>query len=57
MKSGDINDHDIYKSIRNTTLSVMNHARQEYYNECISENSSDQKKLFQITKSLLNMKN
>ena len=33
----------------------MNHARQEY-NACISENSSDQKKLFQITKSLLNMK-
>ena len=56
MKSGDINYHDIYKSIRNTTLSLMNHARQEYYNECISENSSDQKKLFQITKSLLNMK-
>ena len=56
MKSGDINDHDIYKSIRNTTLSLMNHARQEYYNDCISENSFDQKKLFQITKSLLNMK-
>ena len=44
-KSGDINDHDNYKSIRNTTLSIMNHARQEYYNECISENSSDQKKV------------
>ena len=28
----------------------------EYYNGCIIENASDQKKLFHIAKSLLNMK-
>ena len=56
LKSKDVKDYDDYKAIRNEALSLMNQARHVYYNECINENSSDQKKLFGITKSLLCIK-
>ena len=56
LKSRDQKDYDDYKAIRNEALSLMNQARHEHYNECITVNSTDQKKLFGITKSFLNMK-
>ncbi|XP_041466267.1 uncharacterized protein LOC121416820 [Lytechinus variegatus] len=54
-KSKSVSDLNAFKTARNRTLYVMNKARSKYYTDCITDNSSNQKKLFGITKSLLNM--
>ena len=55
LKSKSEQDYQTYKMARNVTLFVMNRARRKYYSEMIDENSHDQKRLFNVTKSLLNM--
>ena len=42
-----------FKGARNRATFVMNSARCEYYTNLIAENSSNQRNLFRITKSLL----
>ena len=54
-KSKSVSDHNAFKKARNKTLFVMNKARTTYYSDCVADNSSNQRKLFNITKSLLNM--
>lgn len=54
-KSQSVSDHNAFKLARNKMLFVMNNARTKYYTDCITDNSSNQRKLFDVTKSLLNM--
>ena len=55
VKTKSEQDYQNYKTARNVTLFLMNKARRSYYSQMINENSSDQKRLFNVTKSLLNM--
>jgi len=46
-----------FKSQKNKTTYLMNKARREFYTDLVKkDNSSDQKKLFRVTKTLLNMR-
>ena len=55
LKTKSVQDYQYYKTARNVTLFVMNKARRTYYSEMINENSDNQKRLFNVTKFLLNM--
>ena len=44
-----------FKKERNCVVNLMNEARRVYYNQFIEDNSTDQRKLFMASKSLLNM--
>ena len=45
-----------FKKERNRVVNLMNEARRVYYNQFIEDNSTDQRRLFAASKSLLNMK-
>ena len=44
-----------FKKERNRVVNLMNEARRDYYNQFIEDNSTDQRRLFMASKSLLNM--
>ena len=44
-----------FKKERNCVMNLMNEARRVYYNQFIEDNSTDQRRLFMASKSLLNM--
>ena len=44
-----------FKKERNRVVNLMNEARRVYYNQFIKDNSTDQRRLFMASKSLLNM--
>ena len=44
-----------FKKERNRVVNLMNEARRVYYNQFIEDNSTDQRRLFMASKSLLNM--
>ena len=45
-----------FRKERNRVVNLMNEARLVYYNQFSEDNSTDQRRLFAISKSLLNMK-
>ena len=45
-----------FKKERNRVVNLVNEARRVYYNQFIEDNSTDQRRLFAASKSLLNMK-
>ena len=45
-----------FRKERNRVVNLMNEARRVYYNQFIEDNSTDQRRLFAVSKSLLNMK-
>ena len=45
-----------FKKERNRVVNLMNETRRVYYNQFIEDNSTDQRRLFAASKSLLNMK-
>ena len=45
-------DWDAYKTVRNATLHLLNTARRTHHTDLIMENKDNQKKLFNIVKSL-----
>ena len=45
-----------FKKERNRVVNLMHEARRVYYNQFIDDNSTDQRRLFAASKSLLNMK-
>ena len=45
-----------FRKERNRVVNLMNEARRVYYNQFIEDNSTDQRRLFAESKSLLNMK-
>ena len=45
-----------FRKERNRVVNLMNEARRVYYNQFIEDNSTDQRRLFAASKSLLNMK-
>ena len=55
-RSGLHEDFIAFKSQRNRTTYLMNAARKAFYADFISENSTDQGKLFRAAKKLLSMK-
>ena len=44
-----------FKKERNRVVNLMNEARRVYYNQFIEDNSTDQRRLFMASKSLLNI--
>ena len=44
-----------FKKERNRVVNLMNEARRDYYDQFIEDNSTDQRRLFMASKSLLNM--
>ena len=46
-------DLSVFKKKKNHAIYLMNQARCDYYTNHIQQNSSDQRKLFNVTKSLL----
>ena len=52
--SNSTNDLKEYKSARNFATDLIKKARSDFYENLIQENSSDQGKLFKISKQLLN---
>ena len=51
--SNSAQDLSVFKKKKNHEIYLMNQARCDYYTDHIQQNSSDQKKLFNVTKSLL----
>ena len=45
-----------FRKERNRVVNLMNEARLVYYNQFSEDNSTDQRRLFAVSKSLLNMK-
>ena len=45
-----------FKKERNRVVNLMNETRRVYFNQFIEDNSTDQKRLFAVSKSLLNMR-
>ena len=45
-----------FKKERNRVVNLMNETRRVYYNQFIEDNSTDQRRLFAASRSLLNMK-
>ena len=45
-----------FKKERNCVVNLMNETRRVYHNQFIEDNSTDQRRLFAASKSLLNMK-
>ena len=45
-----------FKKERNRVVNLMNEARRVYYNQFIEDNSTDKRRLFAASKSLLNIK-
>ena len=52
--SNSVHDLTAYKSARNFATNLMKKARFDFYQNLIQENSSDQGKLFRVSKQLLN---
>lgn len=53
-KSGNHHDMLAYKACKNSVNNLMNQSKRDYYQSFIDENSTDQRKLFEATKKLLN---
>ena len=49
-------DRNVFKSIKNSTTFLMSNARKEFYTNTVSECSGDQRKLFDVSRKLLNKK-
>lgn len=49
-------DREIFCQLKNRTTFIMNQSRRCYYYNVIQEHSSDQRKLFEVSKNLLNLK-
>ena len=48
-------DWDDYKSVRNSTLHILNEARRNHHRDVITSKKGDQRGLFKVVKSLLNV--
>ena len=57
LKTRSDRDWDNFKSLRNSTLHVLSDARRKHHRDMVVENKDDQKGLFKVVKSLLNMSN
>ena len=53
-RSRSVHDLLAFKKNRNFTTYLMNEARRTFYSDFIVENNSNQRKLFSVTKRLLN---
>ena len=54
-KSKLLQDLNCFKRNKNNVTFLMNKARREYYPNFVNENSDDQRKLFKVSRSLLNL--
>ena len=50
-------DWNDYKSVRNSTLHLLNEVRRNHHRDVVMENKDDQNKLFNVIKLLLNLSN